>query len=245
LIRFDPARERFVDRIEFPRPECAYTGTYGSSLEIDGVRYFANNTTGELQPLEMATLRWRESIPTPGFGQDFGWIATAFTAQKKAFFFISTLKRPTRLDPEQGMKLDTSDLLNTTDGLFSRFLGAHLVFDPATGSFDYLRAPAQPDGVPLLCYWWTDGTRFAITGIVIPFNRRGTPGPQEGPWIILQSEPARGEATLGPYDMHFSDIEPKREAFARTRRHAYPANLPLYIAAPDEMTLPEASCARG
>ena len=48
-------------------------------------------------------------------------------------------------------------------------------------------APEQPDGIPLLCYNWTDGERFAITGIVIPFTESGELGTMHGSWIVLQN----------------------------------------------------------
>ncbi len=193
LLRFDAEGERFVDRIDFPDPHGVYTGTYGGSFEINGIRYFANNVTGAIQPLEMRSLRWLDPIPTPGFGTKYGWIATAFPFQDKAFFMLSTLKRPTRLEPRLDMKVDLSNL-NTTDGEFARFLGEHLVFDTQSREFEYLSAPPQPDGVPLLCYYWTDGKRFAITGIVIRRGSDGKLGTHKGPWIVLQSEPVASES---------------------------------------------------
>ena len=80
------------------------------------------------------------------------------------------------------------------------------MFDPEDCSFDYLVAPEQPDGVPLLCYNWTDGERFAITGCVIPYAEPGVPGDIHGSWIVLQNQPADREPGFGCPDVNFDRI---------------------------------------
>jgi hypothetical protein len=75
----------------------------------------------------------------------------------------------------------------TLDGRPPRFLDRLPVFDAQSETFEYLVAPPQRDGVASLCYHWMDGTRFAITGIVIPYTGSGELGAQYGSWLVLQN----------------------------------------------------------
>ena len=129
-----------------------------------------------------------DPIPTPGYGQVYGFIGAGFSFCGKLYACLSTYAHQSRLDPKTG-KIIIPDGPLSVDGRPYRFMERMLVFDPATCQFDYLVAQPQPDGVPLLCYSWTDGERFAVTGIVIPFNEDGEPGEQLGPWLVLQNTP--------------------------------------------------------
>ena len=130
---------------------------------------------------------------------------------------------PSRLDPKTG-RIVIPDGPLTIDGNPPRFLDRFLVFDPDARTFDYLIAPEQPDGVPLLCYHWTDGERFAITGTTIPFAQPGKPGKPFGSWIVLQSEPAAEEPGFGKHDTTFD-----KGAHLNRYRRAYGAERSLFL----------------
>ena len=185
VIRFDPVKERFIDEIAAPTPESGFSGRH----EHDDVLYLCDSAAGRLLPLELDTLKWRDPIPTPDYGDVYGFIGASFSFGGKLFACLSTYAHQSRLDTKAN-KIILPDGPLTVDGRPPRFMERFLVFDPATETFDYLVAPEQEDGVPLLCYSWTDGERFAITGIVIPYNEQGEPGDQLGPWIVLQNVPA-------------------------------------------------------
>jgi len=223
IVRFDPVKERFVDQLPLPPSGSTVTPT---TLEHDGVAYFRKAPGGQLVPLELATRKWLDPIPTPDYGKVYGFVGGNFSFRGKLFACLSTYAHQSRLDPRTGKIIIPEGPLSV-DGREPRFLDRYLVFDPATQTFDYLVAPAQPDGIPLLCYNWTDGARFAITGIVIPFDEPGEPGVQYGHWLVLQSEPADREPPFRSHDTNFD----RRLHLARNRR-GYEAFRSLYLPEP-------------
>jgi hypothetical protein len=71
-----------------------------------------------------------------------------------------------------------------------------IAFDPRTKKLDYLIAPPQPDGIPLLAYAWTDGTDFAATGTLLQLESPGVASTKPGPWIVVQNKPVGGRANI-------------------------------------------------
>ncbi|MCE9590908.1 MAG: hypothetical protein K8S99_10325 [Planctomycetes bacterium] len=186
LARFDIASERFIDEAPMPWPEAGASGRF----EHGGVIYFADSAGGRLLPYEMRSRRWLDPIPTPDHGKIYGFIGIGLFADGLAYFSLSTYAHRSQLDLKTGkIIMPPPGARLTVDGRPLRFMERMLVFDPVTRRFDYLTAPAQPDGVPLLCYTWTDGKHFAVTGCLPPFAADGGAGPEPGPWIVLQSPP--------------------------------------------------------
>lgn len=226
MVRFDPADERFVDENPAPFPEATMSG----KTEHGGVLYCADSARGRLLPLRMATGEWLDPVPTPDHGEVYGYVGGAFTFGGKGYYCLSTYAHASRLDTETG-KIVIPEGPLTVDGRAPRFMERYLVFDAAARTFDYLVAPQQPDGVPLLCYAWTDGARFAVTGIVIPFAAPGEPGPICGPWLVMQSQEAAEEPGFGRYDTRWD----RSEHMLRYRR-TYAATRALYL--PEEPHCP-------
>jgi hypothetical protein len=181
LVRFDPAAERFIGETPIPWPDAAL----GGRVEHDGVLYCADTAGGRMLPLDLRTRRWLDPIPHPDYGKGFGFIGGCFVFEGKAYYQLSTYAHRSRVDRKTG-EVIVPPGPTSVDGRPFRFMEKMLVFDPATHAFDYLEAPAQPDGIPLLCYFWTDGKRFAVTGIVIPHGYDGPGGGQVGPWIVME-----------------------------------------------------------
>jgi len=219
IIRFDTAQERFIDENPSPFPEATLSGHH----EHKGILYTWDTAGGRLLPLNLATGKWLAPIPTPDYGTLYGFLGGGFSFQGKAYICLSTYSHPSRLDSKTGTIIIPEGALSV-DGRPPRFLDRYLVFDPERYAFDYLVAPEQPDGIPLLCYNWTDGERFAITGIVIPFDAPGEPGPMFGPWFVVQSQPACDEPIFGLRDIDFD-----REAHLAGYRRAYGAGRSLYL----------------
>jgi len=192
LIRFDPASEVFVDTHPLPWPDVGVTGR----VEHDGVLYCADSAGGRLLPLDLATQDWGEPIATPDHGKTYGFIGQGVAFQGCAYFCLSTYAHRSRLDTTTGkIILPPPGTPMTVDGRTPRFLDRFLAFDPTTRSFDYLIAPPQPDGVPLLCYAWSDDKRLAITGTVLPYREPGVVDAADmGAWLIVQSEAAGATA---------------------------------------------------
>jgi hypothetical protein len=222
VIRFDPVSEKFVDELAIPFPEATPSGTH----EHDGIAYWADSSRGRLLALELKKRKWLDPVATPDYRKVYGYMGGSFSFQGVGYFCLSTYAHSSRLDPKTA-KIITPEGPLAIDGKPPRFLDRFLVFDPETMSFDYLVAPAQPDGVPLLCYTWADEKRFAITGLTIPYKEPGELDHQFGPWMILQSEPADAEPGFGSYQFNF-DLQ----KHVRQYRRSYPRNRSLYIPSP-------------
>lgn len=223
IVRFDPVAERFIDENLVPVPDANMSG----KVELGGVLYCADSAGGRLLPLEVGTGKWLEPIAVEGHGRDFGFIGGAFGFGGKAFYCLSTYRFSSRLDPKTGRIITPEGADVGVDGFPPRFMERYLVFDPAERRCEYLEAPPQPDGIPLLCYAWTDGLRFAITGIVIPFAKPGEPGRQHGPWIVLQNEPAEDEPGFGPHQLDWD-----RQAHIGGYHRSYGYDRSLYLPEP-------------
>ncbi len=219
IVRFDPVKERFIDENRSPFPEAALGGRH----EDGGILYTWDTAGGRLLPIELGTGAWLDPISTPDHGSLYGFLGGGFSFQGRAYICLSTYAHPSLLDVKTGKIIPPEGPL-TVDGRPPRFLDRYLVFDSGTGDFDYLVAPEQPDGIPLLCYNWTDGERFAITGTVIPFAEPGVPGEIFGSWIVLQNEPACDEPGFGLPDVAFD-----REAHLARYRHGYGERRSLYL----------------
>lgn len=219
IIRFDPRTEEFLDECPGPYPEASLSG----HLLHRGMLYLWDTAEGRILPLKPDRGRWEEPIATPDHGEIYGFMGGGFGYRGRAYICLSTYMHPSRLDPKSG-RIEIPDGPLTIDGNSPRFLDRLLVFDPDAGTFDYLIAPEQPDGVPLLCYHWTDGERFAITGTTIPRAQPGEPGQVIGSWIVLQSEPAAQEPGFGIPDTTFD-----KGAHLNRYRRAYGAERSLFL----------------
>lgn len=194
VVRFDPRSEEFVDERATPWPEVGL----GRGFEHKNILYCADTAGGRLLPLDIRTQQWGEPISHPDYGKVFGYLGLGFGFQGKGYYCLSTYSARSRIDKETGKVIgptgkiyEPGDKLPTVDGRDLRFMERYLVFDPEDQSFEYLMAPEQPDGLPLLCYAWNDENRFLITGFVLPWDEEGHPQAFEpGPWLILQSEAA-------------------------------------------------------
>ncbi|MFH1569400.1 MAG: hypothetical protein ABIL09_15500, partial [Gemmatimonadota bacterium] len=152
LVRFDPAKERFLDEAPLPWPEATLAG----HLEHGGVLYTWDTAGGRILPHDIERRRWLDPVPSPDVGRVYGFLGGGFGFRGRALLCLSTYAHPSRLDPKTG-KIILPEGPLTVDGRPPRFLERYLVFDPEAGTFEYLAAPEQPDGIPLLCYNWTDG----------------------------------------------------------------------------------------
>ena len=231
IIRFDPVTERFIDETTGPHAEAGLSG----SFEHDGTVYAADSAGGRLLALDMASMQWQDPIPTPDHGEVYGFIGAGFGMGSRGYFCLSSYAFQSRLDPTTGKIITPEGWDVGVDGHFPRFLQHYLVFDAETRGFGYLTAPEQPDGIPLLCYSWTDGERFAITGIVIPFARPGEPGAAFGSWIVLQSQEAEDESPLDPSSV-LSQWD--RDAHIRQYRRGYSRGRSLYLPEPQHSPAP-------
>lgn len=222
LIRLDPRAERFIDVQPLPWPQVGVSGRF----EHDGILYAADSAGGQLLPLDLATQCWLDPIPTPGHGKLYGFIGLGFACNDVGFFCLSTYAHRSRLDLKTGkIILPPTGTPMTVDGRPPRFLDRFLTFNPSNREFGYVVAPAQPDGVPLLCYAWTDGRRYAITGTVLPFHEPGVvDATDKGAWLVAQSAPADRAPGFEPFDFRFD-----RKGFMAQRRRAYPACRSLYL----------------
>lgn len=221
LVRFDPATNRFVDEQPVPWPEVGMSGRF----EHKGIMYFADSAGGRLLPLDLQTQQWGEPIAHPDHGKVFGFIGGGFGFQGKGYFCLSTYAARSRLDVKTGKLIMPEGKLPTVDGRPLRFMERFLVFDPEQQTFDYLCAPEQPDGLPLLCYAWADEKRFAITGMILPWGAPGEPQAlEQGHWLILQSESADEEPGFGAFDFNWD-----RAHHLQGYRRSYPKRASLFL----------------
>lgn len=219
LVRFDPKTEKFVDSKPLPWPEVAISHRFVH----DGVMFGADTAGGRLLPMDMRTQRWLDPIPVPGHGEVFGFIGGGFSVGSKGYFCLSTYTARSRLDTKTGRIIVPEGKI-TVDGRPPRFMEKLLVFDAATRCFEFLEAPTQPDGFPLLCYSWCDGKRFAVTGILLPLVEGRKAGPEPGRWIVMQNFVADREPGFGKFEFRWN----RREHLARNRR-SYPRDHSLFL----------------
>lgn len=183
LVRFDPATNRFVDAIPFAQPEAGPSGYF----EADGVLYIADSAAGRLLPYDLRAGRWQEPIPIPGYGTVFGFVGAATPFRGRGYYSLSTYRFISSINPDTGELNLPEGWDKGVDGRPPRFLDRQLVFDPTSGTFDYLTVPAQPDGMPLICYTYADADRLVFTGYNIPFDAQSNPSDQPGDWLVWQS----------------------------------------------------------
>ncbi len=223
VVRFDPASEKFVDERPLPWPEVGVSGRF----DHRGVLYCADSAGGRLLPLDLATQRWFDPIAHPDHRKVFGFIGGGFSFQGRGYYCLSTYSARSRLDRSTGRVIVPDGPLSV-DGKPYRFMQHYLVFDPETRAFEYLTAPAQGDDTTvLLCYAWTDGQRFAITGLALPHDEPGVPRREQGYWLVLQSTPADREPGFA-----VPSLGGDRDAFLRERRRAYAAHRALFLTTP-------------
>lgn len=230
LIRFDPARNQFVDEIPCPRTDASL----GGCIFHDGMLYSADSPRGVFYSLNVQTGVWQEPIPVPGYGEVFGFIGGSASHQGKGYFALSTYRYPSRIDPATGKIITVDPATGEAvspeiaaigcDGKPHRFIGRQLVFDPAAQAFDFLDAPAQPDGEPLLCYNLSTPAGLYMTGYVIPHAAPGEASRHPGDWLILQSHPAADEPGYERYDFSFN-----KKAHVDATRLCGPRSQSLYI----------------
>ncbi|MDA0841884.1 MAG: hypothetical protein O3B01_10490 [Planctomycetota bacterium] len=219
IITFDPKAEKFIEEFASPFPKAGLSGRH----EHEGVIYFADSSGGRLVPFDINQKEWLDPISTPDHGSIYGFIGGSFSFKGKGYFCLSSYAAQSRLDVKT-RKIIIPDGPLSVDGKPYRFLDRYLVFEPESQSFEYLVAPEQPDGVPLLCYAWADENRFAITGMMIPYTEPGELGRQHGQWLVMQSEPAKDEPGFQTYDTNFD----RKQHLARYRR-TYPRTHSVYI----------------
>jgi len=188
IIRFDPQAERFVDCLPFAIPDAAPGGFFDDGR----VMYISDTAGGRLLPFDFQTERWLEPLPIPGYRTQFGFCGACIKFQGQGYYSLSTYRFPSRIAAGNRDELILPEGWDKgVDGRPPRFLDRQLVFDPASQSFDFLTVPAQPDGVPLICYGWADDKRLIFTGYVIPFAEDGGPSDRPGDWLIWQSMPVK------------------------------------------------------
>ncbi len=221
VLIFDPHREEFVERHEFPGMDNGPTGC----VEHDGKLYFADSAGGQLLVYSLSGAKWLDPIPTPDYGKIYGFIGGGFQLGSRGYWCLSTYRFRSRLNPETGEIITPPGWDVGVDGHFPRFLDRFLTFDAATKKFDYLTVPQQPDGIPLACYSAVKGDKAFITGYVIPFGQEKKPTMTAGDWMVWQSFPAE----VQPFDASVALSQDPREHLQREARSA-PLSRGLFIA---------------
>jgi len=216
---FDPESEVFQRELPGPSPEVTLAGY----MVHEDTLFTWDTAGGRILPMDLTTDHWLGEIRTPDYGDVYGFLGGGFGFKGKAHICLSTYIHPSRLDAGTGKVIVPEGRL-TVDGRPPRFLDRYLVFDPESQDFDYLVAPEQPDGIPLLCYNWTDGNRFVITGTLIPYSQPGVPGEIYGSWIVVQSEPADRVEGFSFHDVSFD-----RQAHLQNYRRHYGNKRSLYL----------------
>lgn len=186
LVMFDPEREVFTEVIP---SEFELSFVWGFMF-YEGKAFVADTSGGRLLVCDTVAKRWIDPIPTPDYGKLYGYIGQGFQIGSRGYFNLNTWKGHEGVDRKtHQLKTPPGYATNTVDGRRMHFLDRFLVFDAATGGFDYLVSPPQPDGVAELCYSkFQDGNLF-ITGHVIPLNPGEEFQYKPGDYCVWQSLP--------------------------------------------------------
>ncbi|MHB9106152.1 MAG: NHL repeat-containing protein [Armatimonadota bacterium] len=181
FVYFDLERETFLERLDAP--------VEGP----DEILHASDGLNARLMPYRFYDETWLDPIPTPDHGKEYGFIGANFRYGARIYYCLSTYRFRSQLDPETGELILPEGWDIGVDGRRPiRFLDRFLVFDTVTREFDYLTAPKQADGTPLLCYSLVQGDRVYITGYVIPHGADGGPSDQPGDWAVWQNVPIAG-----------------------------------------------------
>ncbi|MAE60263.1 MAG: hypothetical protein CMJ49_02785 [Planctomycetaceae bacterium] len=221
VVLFDAASESFIDSIDCPIPDTSFTGM----LHHDRRLYLADSTGGRLLVLDLNTKSWLDPIPTPDHKDVYGFIGASFQRGPTAYFCLSSYNHRSRIDHRTGKLIIPKDSGLGVDGRPHHFLDRFLVFDAPTRSFDYLTAPAQPDGYPLICYSLNTGDRIFIAGYVMPFDADGHPSGHPGDWLVWQNFSADAE----PFDAARLTL-PNMPDHIRAHSRSVPRSRGLYLA---------------
>jgi hypothetical protein len=222
LLRLDPASARFAPPEAMPWPEAIPTGRF----EHQGRLWIADTAAGRLLPLDLNCQRWLEPVPIPGVGADWVGVGAGFGCRGQGYFQVWGAPASDAMGCSARGAAATAGHSPRPAGCPPGGADGLLVFDPEVGGFDYLAAPPQPDGVPLLGPAWSDGTQFAVTGVVAQVAESGGPAALQGTWFVLQSQPAV-EPGFDRYDLNWD-----RSAHLRRWRRGYPADRSLYLPEP-------------
>ena len=177
FVFFDPEREIFLDHLDIPIED-----------EHEQIWYLSDGLNARLLPYRVTDEQWLEPIPTPDHGKIYGFIGGNFRYGSRIYYCLSTYRFRSQLNRETGELILPEGWDIGVDGRRPiRFLDRFLVFDTVTREFDYLTAPAQADGIPLLCYSLVQDDQVYITGYVIPHGPDGGPSDQPGDWVVWQT----------------------------------------------------------
>ena len=165
LFLFDPVAERFTREI---KSDYDVSFTWGC-MAWQNRAYVADTTGGRLLVCDLERGVWLDPIPTPDYGKLYGYIGRGFQIGSRGYFNLDTWLGDEGIDRKtMAVHKPPGYETNTVDGRTLRFLDRFLMFDAATGKFDYLVSPPQPDGVAELCYSKYRNGEVVITGHVIP-----------------------------------------------------------------------------
>jgi len=174
FVYFDPERETFLERLDAP-----------IQAEHERIWYLSDGLNARLLPYRVEDEQWLDPISTPDHGKVYGFIGANFHYGSRIYYCLSTYRFRSRINRETGELILPEGWDVGVDGRRPiRFLDRFLVFDTITREFDYLSAPGQGDGTPLLCYSLVQDDRVYITGYVIPHGADGGPSDQPGDWAV-------------------------------------------------------------
>lgn len=194
LLLFDPVSGWFTREIE---SDYHVSFTWGCMVWQDRA-YVTDTSGGRLLVCDLERGVWLDPIPTPDYGTLYGYIGQGFQIGSRGYFNLDSWLGHEGID-RKTHKLHTPPgyATNTVDGRTMRFLDRFLVFDAATGKFDYLISPPQPDGIAELCYSKYHNGEVFITGHVIPAEPGGELEHRASDYCVWRCS-ARGEHGTSP-----------------------------------------------
>jgi hypothetical protein len=188
LVRFDLATQKFDAVIEAKEPGLEITGVN----PVGGRVYCADRFTGRLIPFDISRREWGEPIPVPGFKSVFGFIGMGTAFRGMALYCLSTYKGSMKWDFDRNTYLSAGEENVGIDGKPHHFINKYLVFEPGSGEFAFLEAPASAGRYPLICYSIVSRGRLFITGYDLGNISAGLSpmGEKEGELCVYQSDDA-------------------------------------------------------
>lgn len=191
LLLFDPVAERFTRAIA---SEYQVSFTW-CCMAWENRAYIADTSGGRLLVCDLERGAWLDPIPTPDYGTLYGYIGRGFQIGSRGYFNLDTWLGQEGIDRKtHALHVPPGYETNTVDGRTLRFLDRFLVFDAATGQFDYLVAPPQADGVAELCYSKCHNGEVFITGHVIPVEPGAEMQYKAGDYCVWRISTAQAQA---------------------------------------------------
>ncbi len=171
LTRLDLATDSFSGIWYFPNDDSGLR----PYADADTTLFYPWSLKGKIRPFDFQQKRWCRFLNVPGHGSEFGFLGLSASYQGRLYYSLSTYNGDEALG---------------CDGKPYHFLNALLEFDPASGSFNFLRL-IVPGAYYQIAYTLVAQGEFYATGSNIQEKDGTLNRERRGDIVVWQSHAPR------------------------------------------------------